>query len=155
MSTLICYDGSSSAKRALSVAASAMDGTPAVLVHVWNPSERVLADSFGITEHDAGPSFQQLEEVVQRRAAEVLADGEALAERLGFAVTSRQEINRSSVWQTILNVADEIDANVIVIGTHGSTAVQDSLLGSVSNALIHHAHRAVLVVPSSDQPVAP
>ena len=53
MSTLICYDGSPNAKRALSVAASAVDGAPAVLLNVWNAPERVLADSFGITEQDA------------------------------------------------------------------------------------------------------
>jgi nucleotide-binding universal stress UspA family protein len=150
MSTLICYDGSPSAKRALSVAASAVDGAPAVLLNVWNPPQRVLADSFGITEHDAGPSFVALEELIAHRAAGVLADGEELAGRLGFAVTSRQEVNRSSVWQTILDVADEVDASLIVTGTHGTTAVQSDLLGSVSNALVHHARRPVLVVPTPD-----
>ena len=144
MSTLICYDGSPSAKRALSVAASAVDGAPAVLLNVWNPPQRVLADSFGITEHDAGPSFVALEELIAHRAAGVLADGEELAGRLGFAV------NRSSVWQTILDVADEVDASLIVTGTHGTTAVQSDLLGSVSNALVHHARRPVLVVPTPD-----
>ena len=150
MSTLICYDGSASSQRALSVAASALDGAPAVLLHVWSPPQRVLADSFGITEHDAGPNYGQLEDLIERRAAEVLAGGEELAGRLGFPVTSRQEVNRSSVWQTILDVADEVDATLIVTGTHGSTAVQSELLGSVSNALVHHARRPVLVVPTPD-----
>ena len=148
MSTLICYDGSASAQRALSVAASALDGAPAVLLHIWNPPERILADSFGVTEHDVASGFPQLEELVRERAAGVLAEGEALAGRLGFSVTSRQEPNRSSVWRTILDVADEVDAGLIVTGTHGNTAMQSGLLGSVSNALVSHSHRPVLVVPT-------
>jgi nucleotide-binding universal stress UspA family protein len=148
MSTLICYDGSASAQRALSVAAAAVDGAPAVLLNVWNSPQRVLADSFGISEDEAGPQFEQLQDIAQNRAAEILADGEVRAGRLGLAVTSRQEPNRSSVWRTILEVADELDAGMIVAGTHGHTAVESGLLGSVSNALVHHAQRPVLVVPT-------
>lgn len=148
MSTLICYDGSPSAQRALSVAASALDGAPAVLLHVWNPPQRVLADSFGVSEDSTALNTEKLQQLVEHRAAEVVADGEALAGRLGFSVTSRQEVNRSSIWQTILDIADEVDATLIVTGTHGNTAVQSGLLGSVSNALVHHARRPVLVVPT-------
>jgi len=148
MSTLICYDGSPSAQRALSVAASALDGAPVVLLHVWNPPQRVLADSFGVSEDSAVLNTEKLQTFVEHHAAEVIADGVALAGRLGVSVTSRQEVNRSTVWQTILDVADEVDASLIVTGTHGSTAVQSGLLGSVSNALVHHARRPVLLVPT-------
>jgi nucleotide-binding universal stress UspA family protein len=148
MAVLICYDGSVSAQRALSVAASSLDGAPVVLLNIWNPPQRVLADSFGVSEDDTGPAYGQLEGLARERAAEILADGEARAQRLSFPVTSRQEINRSSIWKTILEVADEVDATLIVAGTHGTTAVQSGLLGSVSNALVHHAHRPVLLVPS-------
>lgn len=150
MPVLICYDGSASAQRALSVAASALDGAPAVLLNIWNPPQRVLADSFGLHESPAGPSYVELERLTEERAADILTDGETRAGRLDFPVTSRQEPNRSTVWQTILEVADEVDATLIVAGTHGSTAVQSGLLGSVSNALVHHARRPVLLVPTPD-----
>jgi nucleotide-binding universal stress UspA family protein len=148
MSTLICYDGSATAQRALSVAASTLNGAPAVLLHIWNPPERILANSFGVTEREVAPNFPQLEGIVAQQAAGVLAEGEELAGRLGFGVISRQEPNRSSGWQTILNVADEVDATLIVTGTHGKTAVQSGLLGSASNGLVNHSHRPVLVVPT-------
>lgn len=148
MPVLICYDGSPSARRALTVAASTLDGAPAVLLNVWNPPQRVLADSFGLAESDAGPSYAELEQLTAQRAAEILADGERRAASVDFPVTSRQEPNRGSIWQTILEIADEVDATLIVAGTHGSTAVQSGLLGSVSNALVHHAHRPVLLVPT-------
>jgi nucleotide-binding universal stress UspA family protein len=148
MPVLICYDGSPSARRALSVAASTLDGAPAVLLNIWNPPQRVLADSFGLAESDAGPTYGDLEQLSVQRAAEILADGERRAASIDFPVTSRQEPNRGSIWQTILEIADEVDATLIVAGTHGSTAVQSGLLGSVSNALVHHAHRPVLLVPT-------
>jgi nucleotide-binding universal stress UspA family protein len=132
------------------VAASALDGAPAVLLNIWNPPQRVLADSFGLSESPTGPSYTELERLTQERAAEILTDGEMRAGRLDFPVTSRREPNRSTVWQTILEVADEVDATLIVAGTHGSTAVQSGLLGSVSNAIVHHATRPVLLVPTPD-----
>ena len=61
MPVLICYDGSASAQRALSVAASSLDGAPMVLLNIWNPPQRVMADSFGVSESDHGPSLQELE----------------------------------------------------------------------------------------------
>jgi nucleotide-binding universal stress UspA family protein len=150
MPVLICYDGSPSAQRALSVAASSLDGAPMVLLNIWNPPQRVLADSFGVNESEHGPTYQELEALSTHRAAEILAEGEAEAQRRGFPVTTRQEANRSSVWKTILDVADEVDATLIVAGTHGTTTVESCLLGSVSNALVHHAHRPVLLVPTPE-----
>jgi nucleotide-binding universal stress UspA family protein len=154
MPVLICYDGSTSAQRALSVAASSLDGAPMVLLNIWNPPQRVLADSFGVSESENGPGYEQLEDVATRRAAEILAEGEAEAQVRGFAVTTRQEPNRSSIWKTILDVANDVDASLIVAGTHGTTAVESGLLGSVSNALVHHAHRPVLLVPAPEPTVA-
>jgi nucleotide-binding universal stress UspA family protein len=125
-------------------------GRPAVLLHVWNPPERVIADAFGVREDDHGPTVEQLEELVKDRAREILVEGQTLARQLGLTVTPRAERNDSTVWKTILDVADELDADLIVTGTHGSTVVESGLLGSVSNALLHNAHRPVLVVPNQD-----
>ena len=58
MPVLICYDGSASAQRALSVAASSLDGAPMVLLNIWNPPQRVMADSFGVKESEHGPAYQ-------------------------------------------------------------------------------------------------
>jgi nucleotide-binding universal stress UspA family protein len=52
------------------------------------------------------------------------------------------------VPDTILEIADELDADLIVAGTRGTTAVAEQVLGSVSNTLVHHARRPVLVVPA-------
>jgi nucleotide-binding universal stress UspA family protein len=148
MSILICYDGSPSARRAVEVAAQTLGGTPAVLLHVWNPPDRIIADAFGIGEHEHAPTYEHLEDLSRQRAGEVLTDGLTLAEQLKLSVTSRLERDQSTVWSTIIDVADELSSELIVCGTHGHTAMETDLLGSVANPLAHHARRPVLIVPS-------
>ena len=152
MSILICYDGSESAKRALTVAHNTLAAGNAVLLHVWNPPEAVLADSFGTrsAEHADGV-VDKLEEMAHRRAHDVMAQGRALAGELGVEVEAQMARSHSSVWETILTVADEIGAELIVAGTHGTTAVQELPLGSVSGGLVHHSERPVLIVPAGSR----
>jgi len=50
------------------------------------------------------------------------------------------------VWATILDVARERGAEVVVVGARGRSTVGSLLLGSVSNGVVHHAHLPVLVM---------
>lgn len=43
--------------------------------------------------------------------------------------------------------AEDADAGLIVVGTHGRSGVTAALLGSVARGLCHSSHRPVLVVP--------
>jgi nucleotide-binding universal stress UspA family protein len=147
MPILICYDGSPSAAHALSVAQETLRHEHAILLHVWNPPAKLLTDSFSTTAGESGPSYAELEALGLARAREVADGGRQLATRLGLDVEVREERNDSSIWQTILDAADNVNAGMIVVGTHGATAVESNLLGSVSNALVHHSERPVVVVP--------
>jgi nucleotide-binding universal stress UspA family protein len=148
MSTLICYDGSPSARRAVAVARQSLGSDRTTLLHVFNPPEAVLADSFGTSSSAAGRGDDKLEHEALARARQVAEEGRDLAHSLGLEVDVRVERNPSSVWRTILDVALEQDATLIVVGTHGTTAVVPSLLGSVSGALLQHSETPVLVVPA-------
>jgi nucleotide-binding universal stress UspA family protein len=46
----------------------------------------------------------------------------------------------------IVTYADNHDVDVIVLGSRGRGSVASALLGSVSQAVLHDAHRPVLVV---------
>jgi len=48
--------------------------------------------------------------------------------------------------QAIIDVADEQDADLIVVGARGSTGLRRFMLGSVSSKLAHHAPSSVLIV---------
>jgi len=52
----------------------------------------------------------------------------------------------ADVRETVLDVANETKADMIVVGSRGLGDVQRMLLGSVSSYLVHHAHVPVLVV---------
>jgi nucleotide-binding universal stress UspA family protein len=47
----------------------------------------------------------------------------------------------------VVQVADEIDAAVIVLGSRGLTGAKELLEGSFSHAVASHAGRPVLIVP--------
>jgi nucleotide-binding universal stress UspA family protein len=142
---IVCAtDGS---EHALAVAHAVLGHEPLTLLHVWNPPAVVLADAFGTESASGGPSTFELERITLERAHAIVREGEELARQRGFVVEGRVERNRRAVWRTILDVAQDLDADSIVIGTHGTTAVQSALLGSVSNAVVHHSDRPVLVVP--------
>jgi nucleotide-binding universal stress UspA family protein len=50
----------------------------------------------------------------------------------------------------ILRVASEIDADVIVMSTHGSTGLRKSMFGSTTERVLRSTHLPVLLTPASD-----
>ena len=147
MSIMICYDGSTSAKHAIAVAAAVLPERRVTLLHVWNPPDPILADAFSEPDIVAGSSGRTLEQWCLDRGEQVLSEGASLAEGLGLEVQERLERSRHSVPATILEIAEELGA-MVVVGTRGATTVQTDLLGSVSHEVVYRAHLPVLVVPT-------
>jgi nucleotide-binding universal stress UspA family protein len=96
------------------------------------------------------PYVDKLPAVLVKQATEQLAAFAAMAPRLRV-----EQIVRDSVqpWRSILEVADEIDADLIVLGSHGYNGI-DYLLGTNAGKVANLATRNVLVVhraPESSQ----
>jgi nucleotide-binding universal stress UspA family protein len=53
----------------------------------------------------------------------------------------------SSTWKGIVDVADELDVAVIVIGSRGLTGMKKVFDASLSQQVAEHAGRPVLIVP--------
>jgi nucleotide-binding universal stress UspA family protein len=53
-----------------------------------------------------------------------------------------------AVAEEILNLADAINADLIVMGTHGHGAMYELFVGSATKGVLRHATRPVLLVPS-------
>ena len=77
-------------------------------------------------------------------AADVLARAELRFSEAGFAV--EKHAREGDPADTILHVADEQDADLIVVGARGHTGLRRFMLGSVSSKLSHHSPRSLLIV---------
>lgn len=55
-----------------------------------------------------------------------------------------------SVYQAILEAAETLDADLVVMGSHGRRNLEKLVLGSVTAQVLSHAHLPVLVVRNED-----
>jgi len=149
MTILFAYDGSDSADAAIAAARSLLsrqdDGS--VVVSVWDPAivEGLRATKFGAPPAIAMDAAQQ-DERAERHARLLAEHGTRMANQAGFAARARWVAENKHVADTILAVADEVDADVIVVGARGLTRIA-GFLGSVSVHVLQHARRPVLIVP--------
>ncbi len=86
-----------------------------------------------------------LDEITRDLGREFLQRGLELAAVAGFRCEGRSE--KGKPWQIICQVADELDAEPIVMGARGLGRLESALLGSVSTAVIFHSKRPVLLIP--------
>jgi nucleotide-binding universal stress UspA family protein len=151
MTILIAYDGSDDSKAAVAFAGTLMKGQPAVVLTVW---ERVTLASIRASAGLMMPFDATVaeDEAIGEAMRELAGQGAELARQAGLDATPRAELDSLAVWQTIIDVADEIDATLIVTGTRGAGGVRSLLLGSTSDRVLHHAHRPTLVVPAPETP---
>jgi len=94
-----------------------------------------------------GSYYTELERVARERAAAAIKDA---AERIESGKASGLEITTKiiggSAREVILDEAERWDADLIVLGSHGYSAWQRFMLGSVSHAVATHAHCSVEIV---------
>jgi nucleotide-binding universal stress UspA family protein len=151
---LFCFDGSDYAAAAIAKAGEMLAPCQAVVLTVWEPLASWApydpATIITAPVSRLASSALQLEELIRDVAQEQVERGVELATQAGFQAEGRLE--RGKPWREICRVADEVDAEPIVVGARGLGRVGSALLGSVSLAVVHHAKRPVLVVPHHDRP---
>jgi nucleotide-binding universal stress UspA family protein len=142
---LFCFDGSDGSKAALFAAAEFIKPADAVVLTVWTPAAVQLAraGSFLVAIPNEGEVDEQEAAYAQRLAE----DGAERARKRGYNASARVAESNESVARTIDDVAEEVDAGLIVCGQRGRGPVSSALLGSVSHALAAHAKRPVLISP--------
>jgi nucleotide-binding universal stress UspA family protein len=142
---LFCYDGSDGSKTALRAVIELIKPADAVVLAVWLPASVQLsrAGSFIVAVPNEGEIDEQQGTTAQRIADE----GAANARTYGYNATGRAAEATESVAKTIEDVAEEIDAGLIVCGQRGRGTIGSALLGSVSHSLVAHTKRPVLIAP--------
>jgi nucleotide-binding universal stress UspA family protein len=149
---LVSYDGSADAQAAIDRLAQLMPGAEATVLTVWEPFMNSLARSgslgMGMAGTYAYADSEKIDEATRVSALASATDGAQRATAAGLVAQPRAESRNGGIANTILVAAAEVDADVVVMGTRGLSGVKSFLLGSVSHAVVQHADRAVLVVPS-------
>ena len=80
-------------------------------------------------------------------AGDAAEEGVERARAHGYDASSRVEEATEGAGRRIIEIADELDARLIVCGRRGLGAVASALLGSVSHVVLAHAGRPVLIAP--------
>ena len=93
------------------------------------------------------PNEGEVDDQEAASAQEIAEEGAAGARRRGYNAVARVSETGESVVRTIDQVAEEIDAGLIICGQRGRGAIGSALLGSVSHALAAHTKRPVLIAP--------
>ena len=107
-----------------------------VLVHVRSPFDL----GYQVLERWA----QQYDGVAAERFVHLRA---TLRPHVPDGVTVETRHRLGAVPATILETADELDAQLVAVGTHGPGWVERLFLGSAAEGTLRHAARSVLVTP--------
>jgi nucleotide-binding universal stress UspA family protein len=138
---LLCpTDFSDASRHALEQAAALAkwSGARITILHVAAPMSDVLP---GLAMPTAHGDLVADSDALRRRALEESAAFTAA----NIAVEVRVSVGRP--WREIVEEADRLEADLIVLGTHGASGFQHLLLGSVTEKVLRAAHRPVLTVP--------
>jgi nucleotide-binding universal stress UspA family protein len=133
---VVGYDGSDCAKAALRVA-----------VDVAKAYGESVTIAFGYEISPVGGELHDYHLALRDLATQRLQEAKALVP--GDDVPIDAVIVERAPAQALVELADERDARVIVVGTRGERPIQGALLGSTPHKLLHLADRPVLVVPAS------
>ncbi len=148
---LLCYDGSADAQAAIDRAGLLMAGGEATVLVIWETILETMTrhGSLGMGMGMIGSyGGDGADGAIKQAALDTAADGAKRATAAGLVAQPRVVNRDDDIAAVILAEAADLDAGVIVLGTRGLGGVKSLMLGSVSHAVLHHADRAVLVVPS-------
>jgi nucleotide-binding universal stress UspA family protein len=148
---LFCYDGSDGSKVALAAAAElVVHPADAVVLTVWTPATILLARG-GSLGTAYVPDEGQIDEQEAKAAQRIAEEGAARARDRGYNASAQTAVATESVAEAIGDVADQIDARLIVCGQRGLGFLRSALLGSVSHAISVRAKRPVLIAPEHER----
>jgi len=150
---LVAVEGSEQSERAVEFVAAEWGGVPTTLLHVIDPVQ--AGYDAGVLPTGSEAWYQSAKEsadnlLAERRDRLVGArsgdagSGSAEDAGKGTAVDTRTEVGRPAA--TIVEVAEEVDADHVVVGSHGRQGVSRLVLGSVAEAVVRRSPVPVTVV---------
>jgi nucleotide-binding universal stress UspA family protein len=131
---LLATDGSEDADLAARAASELSNRTAAELhvVHVWHDVPTPPFHSFVRAQ-----LRQEAEEILQKQLERIAQAGGTVAQA---------HLREGRTVDEILNLSEELDVGLLIVGSRGLGGVKRILWGSVSEGLVHHSRLPVLVM---------
>ncbi|HUN32800.1 MAG TPA: universal stress protein [Trebonia sp.] len=137
---LFAFDGSDLAANAIAEAGRQLrPGGEAVVLTIWEPFNVGFLPVDGMGFDAAGA------DEVRKAAEQTAAHGASLAQAAGFQARGITA-EAAPTSKGIIDAAEQLDASLIVLGSHGRSGVTSLMVGSVAGAVAAHSRRSVLVV---------
>jgi nucleotide-binding universal stress UspA family protein len=146
---LLSYDGSEGARHAIAVAGREFARQQALVLHFWESWVAEAPALAGLSATVKGVAAE-LDEIADEQSADRTAEGVQVAQQAGFDAEGLSERATGPAWNAVLDSADQHGCAAIVVGSRGLTGLS-AALGSVSNGVVHHSRRPVLVVPPEEE----
>ncbi len=147
---LIAYDGTPNARRAIEHAGAYLVVRRAIILTIWTPMrtgpDPVSFDLDGPPD-PVDPGVAAEPDIAFADAQRTNLEGAELARSAGLAAEPLCVPLKATVWRTIIATADNVDAGLIVTGTRGTTGLRSLMQSSVSDRVLRHGRRPMLIVP--------
>ena len=148
MKVLTAVDGTKQGASAIEMLKSLAlkDGDEIRIVSVVDVAPPLAIDIYG----GYLPDTTEIEKTARENAEKTLAE---TSTKIGIffkgkKVTITTEVLFGSPDSEIVEAAEKMKSNLIIVGSHGYNRWERLLLGSVSDSVVHHAPCSVLVVRS-------
>ena len=144
---LLATDGSEEAELATRAAVEMCEGTGSELHIVYvEPLPDFMKNGHGTPGFD-----RELYEMIEEEARETLRK---LVWRVKVAggTVAKAHLGMGAVAEEIVAFADELEADLIVVGSRGLRGIRRTLAGSVSESVFRHARCPVMVIRAKGNP---
>jgi nucleotide-binding universal stress UspA family protein len=135
---VVGVDGSPNSQVAVEWAArqAGFTGAEVVAVHALGLLEKMDPQSAAVP---AQPHLHEIQELLETVWCAPLVNS---------GITYRTELRYGSSVPVLLELADQTEAELIVVGSRGLGATPELLLGSTSTQVAQHSRRPVTIVPT-------
>lgn len=151
MKVILAIDGTEQSQKAVALAGS-LALSESDELHVVSVVDMALPTVFDVASGPP-PAPAELEEAAREAAERHVS--EAVAKLRGVfgngGVKIVTEVLYGSPDRRIVETAERLSADLIVVGSHGYNRWERMLLGSVSDAVVHHAPCAVLIARTEEE----
>jgi nucleotide-binding universal stress UspA family protein len=154
MKILLATDGSDSAREAVDLLIRfpfPKDSSATALTVI---DDRIFTVSRpGDLDEDQNRLLQETERTIKEESEQLLAAESARLRDAGWSGST--EIRKGDPAEEIIQAAEELQPDLIVLGSHGFEGMKNFLLGSISDQVLRYAGCSVLIARSSPKMSTP